>query len=71
MTTGLSVSMAQITKAEGNVFQVFLGGVIQPASCFNTSAWVAGQVRADHVLAMCRRRAGHVLADAGRVLTVC
>ena len=43
-TTGLSASMSQIQKVKGNVFQVYLDGVLQPKSCFNTSAWVAGQV---------------------------
>ena len=36
-TTGLSASMSQIQKAQGNTFQVFLDGVLQPASRFNTS----------------------------------
>jgi len=43
-TTGLYVSMSQVQKVQGNVFQVYLGGVLQPSSRFNTSTWVAGQV---------------------------
>ena len=43
-TAGLYASMSQVQKVEGNVFQVYLGGVLQPASRFNTSTWVAGQV---------------------------
>ena len=43
-TTGLSAYMSQVEKAQGNTFQVFLDGVLQPDSRFNTSAWVAGQV---------------------------
>jgi len=35
--------MSQVQKAQGNVFQVFLDGVIQPASRFNTSMWQPGQ----------------------------
>ena len=42
-TTGLSASMSGLC-AEGNVFQVFLDGVLQPQSRFNTSAWTAGEV---------------------------
>ena len=42
-TTGLYVSMSQVQKAQGNTFQVFLDGVIQPASRFNTSMWQPGQ----------------------------
>ena len=43
-TTGLSVSLSQVHKVQGNVFQVYLDGVPQPRSRFNTSAWEAGQV---------------------------
>jgi hypothetical protein len=43
-TAGLFVSMSQVQKGQGNVFQVYLDGVLQPSSRFNTSAWVAGQV---------------------------
>jgi hypothetical protein len=43
-TTGLFASMSQIQKVQGNVFQVYLDGVLQPNSRFNTSKWVAGQV---------------------------
>jgi hypothetical protein len=43
-TTGLSASLSQVSKAMGNVFQVYLDGVLQPKSRFNTSAWAAGQV---------------------------
>ena len=43
-TTGLYASMSQVQKIEGNTFQVFLDGVLQPGSRFNTSSWVAGQV---------------------------
>jgi len=43
-TTGLNVEMSQIEKTEGNTFQVFLDGALQPGSRFNTSDWVAGQV---------------------------
>jgi len=43
-TTSLFASMSQVQKLEGNTFQVFLDGVLQPNSRFNTSAWVAGQV---------------------------
>lgn len=43
-TTGLYAFMSQVKKAQGNTFQVFLDGVIQPNSRFNTSSWVAGQV---------------------------
>ena len=42
-TTGLYASMSGMC-AEGNTFQVFLDGVIQPKSRFNTSAWKAGEV---------------------------
>ena len=43
-TTGLYASMSQIHKVSGNAFQVFLDGVLQPNSMFNTSAWAAGEV---------------------------
>jgi len=43
-TTGLTAIMSQVQKAQGNTFQVFLDGVLQPGSRFNTSLWVAGQV---------------------------
>jgi hypothetical protein len=43
-TTGLFASMSQIQQVQGNVFQVYLDGVLQPNSRFNTSKWVAGQV---------------------------
>ena len=43
-TTGLFASLSQVQKVEGNVFQVYLDGLLQPSSRFNTSAWVAGQV---------------------------
>ena len=43
-TTGLSASLSQVQMVQGNVFQVHLDGVLQPARRFNTSAWVAGQV---------------------------
>ena len=44
-TTGLYASMSQVSsKAQGNAFQVFLDGVLQPNSMFNTSAWAAGEV---------------------------
>ena len=43
-TTGLSVSLSQVQKVEGNVFQVYLNGALQLKSRFNTSAWEAGQV---------------------------
>jgi len=43
-TTGLYASMSQVQMVEGNVFQVYLDGELQPSSRFNTSAWVAGQV---------------------------
>ena len=43
-TANLFVSMSQVQKVEGNVFQVYLNGVLQPLSRFNTSSWVAGQV---------------------------
>ena len=43
-TTGLHAFMSQVKKAQGNTFQVFLDGVIQPNSRFNTSTWVAGQM---------------------------
>mmetsp|Transcript_56675 Transcript_56675/g.168271 ORF Transcript_56675/g.168271 Transcript_56675/m.168271 type:complete len:326 (-) Transcript_56675:20-997(-) len=36
--------MSQVQKAQGNTFQVFLNGVLQPGSRFNTSDWVAGAV---------------------------
>jgi hypothetical protein len=42
-TTGLYASMSGMC-AEGNTFQVFLDGVIQPKSRFNTSAWKPGEV---------------------------
>ena len=43
-TTGLSISLSQVEKVEGNTFQVYLDGVLQPHSRFNTSTWGAGQV---------------------------
>lgn len=43
-TTGLCAYFSQVEKAQGNVFQVFLDGVLQPNSRFNTSSWLAGQV---------------------------
>lgn len=43
-TTSMFASMSQVKKVQGNVFQVYLDGVLQPSSRFNTSAWVAGQV---------------------------
>jgi hypothetical protein len=43
-TTGLFASMSQVQKIQGNVFQVYLDGVLQPSSRFNTSDWLAGQV---------------------------
>jgi hypothetical protein len=43
-TTSVYASMSQILNTEGNAFQVYLDGVIQPNSQFNTSTWVAGQV---------------------------
>ena len=43
-TTALYAFMSQVQKAQGNTFQVFLDGVIQPESRFNTSSWAAGQL---------------------------
>ena len=43
-TSGLFVTMSQVHKVQGNVFQVYLDGALQPSSRFNTSAWVAGEV---------------------------
>lgn len=43
-TTGLSVSLSQVQKVEGNVFQVYLDGELQVTSRFNSSAWPAGQI---------------------------
>jgi hypothetical protein len=43
-TASLFVSLSQVHKVEGNVFQVYLDGVLQPDSRFNTSSWAAGQV---------------------------
>eukprot|EP01046_Picozoa_sp_COSAG06_P002655 COSAG06_NODE_96_length_24336_cov_75.057845_2_plen_498_part_00 len=42
-TASLFASMSQVQKVQGNVFQVYLDGVLQPSSRFNTSSWVAGQ----------------------------
>ena len=43
-TASLYASMSQVQKVQGNVFQVYLDGALQPLSRFNTSAWVAGEV---------------------------
>eukprot|EP01048_Picozoa_sp_COSAG05_P020112 COSAG05_NODE_3332_length_2146_cov_1.768930_2_plen_385_part_00 len=43
-TTSLCASLSQVQKVKGNVFQVYLDGVLQPKSRFNTSAWAAGEV---------------------------
>ena len=43
-TTSLDVSMSQIKKVKDNTFQVYLDGIVQPNSRFNTSDWAAGEI---------------------------
>jgi hypothetical protein len=64
-TTGLSVSLSQVQKVEGNVFQVYLNGTLQPKSRFNTSAWEAG-----HVVQVPLFPSGSLDASADHLVTV-
>ena len=43
-TTSLFAWMSQIQEVKGNTFQVFLDGIVQPNSRFNTSDWGAGKM---------------------------
>ena len=43
-TGSLYALMSQVQMIKGNVFQVFVDGVLQPQSRFNTSQWTAAQV---------------------------
>jgi hypothetical protein len=64
-TTALYAYMAQVQKAQGNTFQVFNDGVIQPLSRFNTSKWQAGQVTKVEVFPP-----GSLRADAVHSVTI-
>ena len=63
-TTGLSVSLSGLC-AEGNAFQVFLNGALQPKSYFNTSGWKAGTIVKVPLFA-----SGTLAADAANVVTL-
>lgn len=63
-TTGLSVSLSGLC-AEGNAFQVFLNGALQPKSYFNSSGWKAGEVIKVPLFA-----SGTLAAGAANVVTL-